>query len=331
VVAVIGIVALPFLATAGWFVWQLTPPGGEGASVTVEIQPGWGTKEAGDALQSHGVIGSSLAFQIWSKVSGSGAFQAGAYQLHESMGVRAASDALQRGPSSAVAATGHAVLALPPGLRLEQIAARVGALPGHDGTAFLALAQSGRIRSKYQGEQTSVEGFTWPDTYFVEGQTDEQILQTIVSEFDKHAVAVNLATPTANGLTPQQAVVVASLVQAEAGSAADAPKVAAVITNRLRLGMPLQIDATLCYSKGGCPPVPTNADKQIDSPYNTYRITGLPPTPIMTVTEQSLRAALAPANVPYLFYVTGKDGVTYFATTEAEHLANIKAHGVRGE
>ena len=61
------------------------------------------------------------------------------------------------------------------------------------------------------------------------------------------------------------------------------------------------------------------------------RIDGLPPTPIMTVTEQSLRAALAPADVPYLFYVTGKDGVTYYATTLAEHEANIRAHGVRGE
>ena len=126
-------------------------------------------------------------------------------------------------------------------------------------------------------------------------------------------------------------VVVASLVQAEAGTADDAPKVAAVIVNRIKQGTPLQIDATLCYAKGGCPPVPSNADKQLDSPYNTYRVTGLPPTPIMTVTEQSLRAALAPATVPYLFYVTGKDGVTYFATTLAEHEANIKAHGVRGE
>jgi UPF0755 protein len=223
------------------------------------------------------------------------------------------------------------VLALPPGLRLEQIADRVGALPGHDRAAFLALAQSGQIRSKYQGDQTSVEGFTWPDTYFVEGMTDAQILQTIVSEFDRHGDAVGLANTAATGLTPQQTDVLASLVQAEAGTAADAPKVAAVITNRLQQGNPLQIDATLCYAKGGCPPVPTNADKQIDSPYNTYRVTGLPPTPIMTVTEQSLEAALAPANVPYLFYVTGKDGVTYFATTLAEHEANIEAHGVRGE
>ncbi len=152
-----------------------------------------------------------------------------------------------------------------------------------------------------------------------------------MSEFDKHGDAVGLGNPAATGLTPQQTVVAASLVQAEAGTAADAPKVAAVITNRLEQGTPLQIDATLCYAKGGCPPVPTNADKQLDSPYNTYRVTGLPPTPIMTVTEQSLRAALAPANVPYLFYVTGKDGVTYFATTLAEHEANIKAHGVNGE
>ena len=64
-----------------------------------------------------------------------------------------------------------------------------------------------------------------------------------------------------------------------------------VIVNRLRRGMPLQIDSTLCYAKDGCPPAPTNADKQIDSPYNTYRVTGLPPTPILTVTEPALRAA----------------------------------------
>jgi len=133
------------------------------------------------------------------------------------------------------------------------------------------------------------------------------------------------------GLTPQQVVVVASLVQAEAGTKDDAPKVAAVILNRFRQGIALQIDATLCYAKGGCPPSPTNADKQIDSPYNTYRVAGLPPTPIMTVLDQALSAALHPADVPYLFYVTGKDGVTYFATTLAEHQRNIAEHGVRGE
>jgi peptidoglycan lytic transglycosylase G len=330
VVAVLALLVLPFVVAGAWFLWELDPPGGTGAAVTVTIQPGWSTKQAADSLQDHGVIGSSLAFQIWSKVSGAGTFRAGAYALHRHMGVRAASDALGRGPSAGVA--DHLTLALPPGLRLQQIADRVGKLPGHDGAAFLALAQSGQVRSKYQGAQVSVEGFTWPDTYFVaKGESDQQILQTIVSEFDKHGDAVGLAAAPSVGLTPEQAVVVASLVQAEAGTPADAPKIAAVILNRLRQGIPLQIDATLCYAKGGCPPVPSNADKAISSPYNTYAVAGLPPTPIMTVTDTALNAALHPADVPYLYYVTGKDGVTYYATTFAEHQQNIREHGVRGE
>src|SRR5262249_1876124 len=138
------------------------------------------------------------------------------------------------------------------------------------------------------------------------------------------------ATPPPNGFSAQQTLVVASLVQAE-GTAADAPNIAAVIVNRLRRGMALQIDATLCYAKGGCPPVPSAADESIDSPYNTYRVTGLPPTPIMTVGVAALRAAIQPAAVPYLYYVTGKDGVTRFATTNAEQQQNIRQYGVRGE
>jgi UPF0755 protein len=329
VLGVLAVLVLPFVIAVAWFAWQVYAPGDDGAPVSVTVEQGWGAKQIGDELASKDVVGSSLAFQLWFRVSG-GSSQAGTYAMREHMGAKAATDVLGQSPDSAAANAGHTVLALPPGLRLEQIADRVGALPGHDRAAFLALAQSGRIRSEYQGDQTSVEGFTWPDTYFVEGMSDEQVLQTIVSEFDEHGDAVGLGNP-ATGLTPQQTVVEASLVQAEAGSAADAPKVAAVVGNRVKQGTPLQIDATLCYAKGGCPPVPNNADKQIDSPYNTYRVDGLPPTPIMTVTEQSLRAALAPANVPFLFYVTGKDGVTYFATTLAEHEANIQAHGVRGE
>lgn len=322
---------LPFLLVGGWIVYELNPPGGPGKTVTVDIKAGWGVKEAGDELQRRGVIGSSLALQLWARLRG-GSFQAGTYpDLTTHMGVGDAWSALRGGPRHGAA--NHETLALPPGLRLEQIADRVGALPGHDRDAFLALARSGTIRSKYQGTQQSVEGFTWPDTYFVdEQQTDQEILQTVVNEFDRHADELGLASgAAAAGLTPQQAVVVASLVQAEAGDNVDAPKIAAVILNRFRQGIALQIDATLCYSKGGCPPVPNNADKAIDSPYNTYRVTGLPPTPIMTVTGPALDAALHPADVPSLYYVTGDDGITRFGATAAEHEANIRAHGVRGE
>ncbi|MFI5053645.1 MAG: endolytic transglycosylase MltG, partial [Acidimicrobiia bacterium] len=134
----------------------------------------------------------------------------------------------------------------------------------------------------------------------------------------------------ANNMSPYQTVVSASLIEAEAGTAADAPLISAVIVNRLKNGTPLQIDATLCFAKGGCPPVPTDADRKIDSPYNTYRIAGLPPTPIKTVSEVALRAALNPATVPYLYYVSDKHGKTYYATTLAEHERNVaKARSVK--
>ena len=98
--------------------------------------------------------------------------------------------------------------------------------------------------------------------------------------------------PANGGQSPYQAIVTASLIEAEAGSVDDAPLISAVIANRLKDNTPLQIDATLCYAKGGCPPVPTDADRKIDSPYNTYKVTGLPPTPIRTVSEVALKAAL---------------------------------------
>jgi UPF0755 protein len=333
VVGVLAALLLPFVLGGGWFLWQLAPPGAEGKPVTVVIQPGWGVREAGDALQDAGVVGSSLAFQVWAKVSGGGTFEAGTYRMPTHLGVRDALDRLEAGPASASA--GEFTLLLPPGLTIDQIADRVGRLRGHTKEGFLAAVSSGVVRSKYQPPgQPSLEGMTWPDTYFVgPHQTDTDILRLIVGKFDEHADAVGLANaPATTGgtLTPYQAVVSASLIQAEAADA-DAANVSAVVVNRLRNGMPLQIDATLCYAKGGCPPVPNNADKAIASPYNTYKVAGLPPTPIMTVAEPALIAALHPANVPYLFYVTGKDGVTRFSATSAEQDQNIARYGVRGE
>ncbi len=191
-------------------------------------------------------------------------------------------------------------------------------------------AASGVVRSEFQPTAvTSLEGLTWPDTYFIgEHETDAEILHTIVSAFDDHATKAGLV-PT--GVTAYDTVKIASLIQAEAGATDDVPLVSAVIANRLGRGMQLQIDATLCSAKGGCPPLPNNADKELNSPYNTYKVTGLPPTPIMTVTDPALRAALHPAAVGYLYYVTGKDGVTRFAATLQEHQRNIDQYGVSGE
>ena len=174
------------------------------------------------------------------------------------------------------------------------------------------------MRSRYEPPQVnSLEGLTWPDTYRIGvNETETEILQKIVNQFDTEADAL-----AAGGSYP--AVIIASLIEAEAGSKEDTPLISAVISNRLKEGIPLQIDATLCYAKGGCPPVPTDADRKIDSPFNTYKIGGLPPTPIKTISAVALRAALTPAPVAYKYYVSDDKGKTYYAVTLSEHEKNV--------
>ncbi len=216
-------------------------------------------------------------------------------------------------------------LLIPEGLTLDAAGHRVAQLEGRTTKAFLDAAASGDIRSKFQPpEVKSLEGLFWSDTYLVGAKETEAVtLKRIVEEFDRRMDKLGLGNPSSTGLTPYQTIIVASLVQKESGRVEDDAPIAAVILNRIRQKMPLQIDATLCFAKGGCPPVPNDADKKIDSPYNTYKVSGLPPTPISSVTEAAVRATLAPANVPYLYYVADKDGKSIFATTLAEHERNV--------
>jgi UPF0755 protein len=295
------------------------------ADVVVEVQPGWTPVQVGDALEQAGVIDSSTAFQNVAVSSGyAGNYYAGNYDFVADSSPREALDTLRGGPRRSLP---DLELLLPPGLTMGQIAERVGKLEGKSTERFLNAAASGVVRSRYQpAEITSLEGLTWPDTYFIgANETEEQILQKIVDQFDIKADAVALgASGSANGgQTPYQALISASMIEAEAGSKDDAPLISAVITNRLKEGIPLQIDATLCYAKGGCPPVPTDADRKIESPYNTYKIGGLPPTPIRTVSEIALRSALQPAPVAYRYYVSDDEGKTYYAVTLPEHERNV--------
>jgi UPF0755 protein len=332
VLAVLAAVILPLLLGALWFYFQVEPRGGPGETVTITVEEGWGTGEVADALAAADVIGSATAFKIWASVTGAGPYRPGTYTLQTNLGARGAANALEVPPP--VVPANDLTLLLPPGLTLNQIADRIGQLPGRNRDTFLQVVGSGVVRSKYMAPTVqSVEGFLFPDTYRIGDAEDEgDIARKLVARFDEIADRVGLASSAAtNGLTPYQTVVAASLVQTEAKLAEDAPLISAVIRNRLRDGMPLQIDSTLCYAKGGCPPVPNNADKAIDSPYNTYRISGLPPTPIASVTEANLRAAINPADVPHKYYVLiDANGKHKFATTLAEHNANVAEARAKG-
>jgi len=329
---VLGIVLLPVvlvLCAGGWFLYELNPPGGPGKRVSVDIPPRTGTSGIGDLLTDKGVIGSSQAFEIYVGVTRAGPFKPGHYTMRENLGVRDAVSTLKSGPAKGP----EFRLVIPPGLTLSQIADRVGALKGHNRDAFLQVAQSGVVRSRYQPpDVTSLEGLLYPDTYFVaKDETDQQILTGLVSAFDRNADAIRLSAPNAAGLSPYQTIVAASLIEREAKLDEDRPLISAVIHNRLATGRLLQIDATVCYAKGGCEQSPTAADLAIDSPYNTYKNAGLPPTPISSVTVKSLEAAQNPAAVPYLYYVLiDKNGKHAFASTQEEHDRNVEEARKKG-
>ncbi len=321
----IGLVVVPLVALmlgGVWFWWQLDPPGSAGAKVEVQIAYGCGVPCIGNELSHQGVIGPSWVFNLYARLNRDASFKAGTYELRKNMGVSSAVKAMKAGPHIA-----YVKLTIPPGFWLKQIAARVGKLPGLSVDPFVEASQNNAVRSAFEPQGTNnLEGLLWPDTYNISAEEDEiQVLSTLVTEFDKRAVTMGLANANVQGHTAYDVVKVASLVEAEAKIDADRPLIASVIYNRLARGMPLQIDATLIYARGD----PKNRalsdhDKLIDSPYNTYMHPGLPPTPIAAVSAASLKAAMAPASSPYLYYVViDKLGHTAFATTLQQQNANI--------
>jgi UPF0755 protein len=326
---VIFMLLTPLAIASLWVLSNVESSTAGNADVVVEVQPGWASGQVGDALEQAGVIESSAAFQRVAASAGfASGYAAGRYDFVANSDPREALDTLRGGPARIKP---DLKLLLPPGLTIGQIAERVGKLEGKSAQKFLLAATSGVVRSRYEPpDVNSLEGLTWPDTYAIgANENEQQILQKIVDQFDAEGDKIGLNASGANngGQSPYQAVISASLIEAEAGTKDDAPLISAVIKNRLGDGTPLQIDATLCYAKGGCPPVPTEADRKIDSPYNTYKIVGLPPTPIRTVSEVALSAALTPAPVPYKYYVSDAHGKTYYATTLQEHERNVaKAH-----
>ncbi len=186
------------------------------------------------------------------------------------------------------------------------------------------------MRSAFEPQGVNnLEGLTRPDTYNISNSQDEiSILQTMVTAFDTKAKKMGVDTADVEGHTAYDIVKIASLIESEAKVPQDRPLIASVIYNRLRQNMPLQIDSTVIYARGD----PKNrhltpADlENVKSPYNTYLNNGLPPTPIGTVSDASLQAALHPAQTTYLYYVlAGKDGHHAFASTLEEQQANIEA------
>ena len=302
-------------------------PGAPGPTTVVTVADGESLDAVvGDLARQH-VVTSSLAFHVFLFIHGTPVLQPGAYQLRQHDSFAAVRALLVAGPNVA------SVVVLP-GFTVSEVAARVGLVAGHDGPQFLTLATSGTVRSPYQpAGSTNLDGLLGSGTYLVmPGETDETLLHQMVDRFDATAAAVGLTERAAAlGVTPYQAVIIASIDQKEGVYSENLGKVARVVYNRLAIGKPLQMDSTVLYSehRDGGPVTP--ADLALNTPYNTYLHTGLTPTPISFPSESSLRAALAPTPGSWLYFVVvSKDGTEAFSTTLAGQLANERLAQSRG-
>ena len=292
--------------------------GAGGAEVDVTIPPGTSTSGIADLLARRGVVSDGWLFRLYLRYEGARPFAAGKYAFHHGEGYTAAVAELRAGPKIVLAK-----LVIPEGFTLKQIGQRVGALPGRSAAAFEAAASAGTVRSRFEpAGSNTLEGLVFPDTYLVSpDETEAEILQQMVSEFDQLATTLAMDAPGAlpNGLTAYQTVVLASMIEREAKVPEDRGMIARVIVNRLQRGMKLQIDATVLYAIGKQTTSITKSDLNVNSPYNTYRVTGLPPGPIASAGRASLLAALAPTPGTWLYYVLADaSGKHAFATTDAQ-------------
>ncbi len=312
---------LVLVVVGGGLVWaqqQIDPGGRLGPTVSVVIPAGSSTSQIGSKLASAGVIHNATLFALYVHLHGD-TLLPGTYALQRNSPYSSAIDALRRGPTLLTEK-----LVIPEGYTLAQIADAVAKLPhlGLSAQKFLAAAGN-TVRSPYEPSgSNNLEGLLFPATYDIsQGQTEVDVLEKMVGAFNDQASSLGLSAAAAKlGLTPYQLVIVASIVEREAKLPGDRGNVASVIYNRLKIGMKLGADSTQAYYLRLTNPaiVPTAAQDDQPSPYNTRLNAGLPPTPIANPGVASLQAATNPPTTKYLYWVEiNPDGQLGFASTDA--------------
>lgn len=320
-VLVLGLVG----AGAAYFVWNWAqgPKAGGGEPVEVTIEQGSSATAIAEKLEQARVVDNALAFRIYMRVNEINAdLRAGKYQLQTAQPFGSLLAELQKGPPAEFVR-----LTIPEGLNVEQTAAIVGEQTHIPAADFLAAAVPATARPTILPENSAtLEGFFYPTTYFVEEkETAESLVARMVAEFHKATEDDNLGADNEFGLTPYQIVVLASLIEEEAKSADERDEISAVIHNRLKMNMALGIDATIQYAVKKYEGQPlTVSDLAIDSPFNSRTRAGLPPNPIASPRQASIRAALNPADSDAIYYVLSGDCVHHVFTADYNKFLTAK-------
>ena len=311
----LAIIAVVALISFAWWKRGISPVNSKDNTPKIFIiEQGQGVRAIAKNLRDQGLIKDQIVFFLLTKKLGlDSKIQAGDYRILPSMSAIEIAKELTVG-------TLDVWITIPEGERGGEITdALKEKMPGFDPSWKEKLAAN--------------EGFLFPDTYLIPKEADiDTIVSIMTINFETKYKTLNSSK---TNLSKEEIVILASLIEREAKHSEDRPLVSSVIHNRLDLGMKLDIDATLQYilgyqenEKRWWKSSLTDADKKINSPYNTYLVAGLPPGPISNPGLLSLEAAVSPADTPYLYYITDSSGKNRYAETLEQHGANIEKYGL---
>ncbi len=311
--------AFLFIGTAIFLTLVRTPLDNKNTIMTIEIPRGSSFVKVTGILSEAGLVRNRLAFYLFARLKDAPRhIRAGEYELTSSMAPTVILDKLMRGEIK-----GYRV-PVPEGSSIRQIASVLVAQKLVDEKEFLRLCRDADFLKSLGINGKSAEGYLFPETYIItKSMTEKEIIALMVDQFRKRITPEMIRRAEALGFTFDQILTISSMIEKEAKINREKPLIAAVFYNRLRNSMRLQSDPTAVYDMVEFVGPITREHLRRNSPYNTYQINGLPPGPIANPGLESIKAALYPADVDYLYFVARNDGSHQFSTNLARHNAAV--------
>lgn len=323
----IAVVLLGVISISVILYWPFYYPG-KREKIDVIVPWGAGFDQVTDTLKSREIICSKTMFKFAARIlNETQNLRAGKFTLKKNMANKAVLDALVYGPQS------YFKITLPEGYASRRYAGILSNELTLDSVKFMQLVYDTTFIQELEWEMPSLEGFLYPETYhFTYGVDEKQVIRTLVQQFKKTVPDSFWHAASEKGLTRREAVTLASIIEGEAMLDSEMPLIASVYHNRLNKGMRLQADPTIQYILPEGPRRLLKSDLRIDSPYNTYLYSGLPPGPINNPAVNAIRAAVYPAQTSYLYFVANGEGGHTFSKSLTQHLnAKRKFDQIRRE
>lgn len=328
ILSIVGVLAL-LAVIAGFFIfYQIkTPVSKSDYAQEVKIEKGDSIKIIARKLEDAQIIRGSFYFELYVWLKNKNNLQAGEYVFQPSMPISEIVESLVSGKIN----RNDVKITIPEGFGVKQIDERLaqaglinpGDLINFDVKRIQNSKWNKFVASDSEIQNLSFEGYLFPDTYiFSKKAILEEIVKKMMDNFDKKITAEMRGEIAKQGKKLGDIINLASIVQQEAVSVDEMPKIAGVFYNRLEIGMAFQSDATINYITGKGMRQPLLEDTKIDSPYNTYEYKGLPPTPICNPGIEAIRAAIYPEKSDYLYFLHPLDAPTVFSKTLEEHNMN---------